>query len=134
MSAAEERKEAFRSAVKAYITLHDEISKSAKQMRELRKQKDKIGEIILEYMKERNVDQCDLSDGKLMRKKSKRTEGLKKEYILNELIKLTGNPQTAEAALNNMNSMRMIKETEILSRTTLRVPVNSMEMESDDEL
>lgn len=123
------RKEDFRSAVKAYITLHDEISKSSKQMRELRKQKDKIGELIIDYMRERQVDQCELSDGKLIRKKSKRTEGLKKEYILSELIKITGSEQAAEASLNNINSMRAIKETEILSRTTTRLST----VDIDDE-
>jgi hypothetical protein len=116
--------EDFRSVVKAYIEMIDEIASYQKQIREIRKKKDKVGEIVMQYMRDREVDECELRDGKLVRKTSKRTEGLKKEHILAQLLKLTnGNETTATEHLNAINSMRGIKETEILSRTRKRNPV-----------
>jgi len=110
----------FKEAVQAYIELHDEIDRSSKKMRELKKQKVAIGETILAWMKAQNADECEFPDGKLIRKKSKRTEGMKKEYVLAELTKLTGNEAEATLALNNINSRRGVVETEILSRTVKR--------------
>lgn len=107
----------FKDAVKAYIELHDEITRSTKQLRELKQQKDSVGEIILRWMRSNNVDECELPDGKLMRKTSKRTEGLKKEMVLQELKKLTGDEARATASLQNIFSMRTTVEKEILSRT-----------------
>jgi hypothetical protein len=109
----------FKAAVEAYINLHDEIARSSKQMRELKKQKDKVGEVILQWMKTQDVDACELSDGKLVRKVSKRTEGLKKEHVLSELVKLLhGDEAAATMSLNNIFSNRSIAEKEILTRTT----------------
>jgi Family of unknown function (DUF5760) len=113
-------KDDFNSTVKAFITLHDEIAKSAKQMRELKKQKDLLGVVILKYMRTEELDQCELADGKLSRRISKRTEGLKKEYVYEELVRLAGNENGANEALNNINSRRGIKEVEVLSRTVSR--------------
>lgn len=125
----------FKSAVKAYTNLHDEITASSKQLRELRKQKDKIGDVIIGYMKQKDVDQCELEDGKLIRKKSRRTEALKKDHILTELVKLTGGDQArAEASLTSIQSMRQVKETEILTRTTKRSLAGSKhDLDEDDE-
>lgn len=110
----------FNSTVKAYITLHDEISKSAKQIRELRKQKELLGDVIMKYMRSEQLDQCELADGKLSRRISRRTEGLKKEYVYEELVRLAGTENGANEALNNINSRRGVKEVEVLSRTTRR--------------
>jgi len=107
----------FKDAVQAYIELHDEITRSSKQLRELRQQKDNVGDLILKWMRNNSVDECELPDGKLVRKTSKRTEGLKKEMVLQELKKLTGDEARATASLQNIFSMRNTVEKEILSRT-----------------
>ena len=107
----------FKDAVKAYIELHAEITRSSKQLRELRQQKDAVGEIILRWMRSHSVDECELPDGKLVRKTSKRTGTLKREMILEELKKLTGDEARAGVSLENIFGMRSVIETEILSRT-----------------
>lgn len=109
--------EEFKQAVQAYIELHDEITKSSKHLRELRKQKDAVGDIILKWMRSHSVDECELPDGKLVRKTSKRTETLKKDMVLVELKKLTGDDARAIASLQNIFGMRSVVEKEILSRT-----------------
>jgi hypothetical protein len=109
--------EEFKNAVSAYVELHDEITKASTHMRELKKQKDAVGEIILGWMKTNAVDECELPEGKLVRKTSKRTEALKKEMVMEELKKLTGDEARASASLQNIFSMRTIVEKEILSCT-----------------
>lgn len=110
----------FKEAVKAYIELHDEITASSKQLRELKQQKDAVGEIILKWMRSNSVDECELPDGKLVRKTSKRTQTLKKEFVLEELKNLTGDEARAEASMLNIFSRREVVEKEVLTRTTAR--------------
>lgn len=107
----------FKEAVKAYIELHDEITASSKQLRELKQQKDAVGDIILVWMRSNLIDECELPDGKLVRKTSKRTQTLKKEFVFDELKKITGDEARAEASLLNIFSMRAVVEKEVLSRT-----------------
>lgn len=127
-----EEQDDFRSIVKAYIDLTDEIARYQKQIREIRKKKDAVGDVVMQYMRKNEVDECELRDGKLIRKKSKRTEGLKKEHILAQLMKVTGGDErAANDHLNAINSMRSIKETEILSRTRKRTAVASDDDDDD---
>ena len=112
--------EDFKAAVSAYLELHDEIDRLGKQAKELRKQKEIVGATILGWMKTNELDECELPDGKLVRKISKRTETMKKEYIMAELSKLTGSEAGATAVINNIDAHREIIETEVLSRTKKR--------------
>jgi hypothetical protein len=112
--------EDFKNAVRAYIELHDGIASSSKQLREMKKQKDIVGDTILAWMRTNGIDECALPDGKLARKTSKRTESLKKDYVMCELKKVLGDEGRAAASLNSIFSMRNITEKEILTRTTNR--------------
>ena len=112
--------EEFRSCVKAYVELHDEITMASKHLSELKKKKDALGKLIMDFMKSRGIDECELQDngGKLVRKESKRTSTLKKEHILEELMQLTGQDQTrAHTSLENMYSKREVETKDVLSRT-----------------
>lgn len=108
----------FREAVKLYIELHDEIQQTTKDMKEIRKRKDALGDTILERMRRQDVEECHLPDGgRLVRKSSKKTESLKKEHIVKELHTLGVDNTKAEAVLNNIYSQRSVVVTETLSRT-----------------
>lgn len=116
-----EASEEFKDAVAAYLVIHDEIDRAAKKAKELRKQKTLLEANILSWMKKNNADECELPDGKLERKTSKRTETMKKDYVLEELSRLTGgNASEAEACLNNIMSKRKIITSERLARTTFK--------------
>jgi hypothetical protein len=115
----ESHQEDFKNAVKAYITIHDELSAAGKQLRELRKQKTALSETILKFMKDHEIDECALNDGKLIRRTSKRLEALKKDHILDELKKSMGQDQ-AEAVLVNIFSQRGVTEKDALKRTHKR--------------
>ena len=122
----------FKDAVKAYVTLTDEIQKSSLKMRELRKQKDAVGETILEYMKRNAIDELQMQDGKLVRKKAKRIEALKKEHILEELKSVVDQAR-AEAIVSNIFSHRNVTEKDMLSRTRVKSGVSVVEDADDDE-
>lgn len=112
--------EDFRNCVKTYVELHDEIASSSKHLSELRKKKEAIGELIMEFMKHKGIDECELQDngGKLVRKESKRTETLKKEHILQELMVLLGQDNSrAQTCLDNIYSKRGVEVSERLTRT-----------------
>ena len=109
----------FRAAVTLYIELADEIERTAKEMREVKKRKDALGDTILERMRKQDIDECQLGGGgKLVRKSTKRVESLKKDHILKELCAaLGGDEQRAESVLNNINSQRTVDMKESLQRT-----------------
>jgi hypothetical protein len=112
------KEDEFKDAVKLYIDLHDEIQKATKDMKEVKKRKDALGETILTRMRDMDIDVCQLTDGgKLIRKQSKRVEGLKKDHIIKELRTELGDESRAELVLNNIFSQRAVDTKESLQRT-----------------
>lgn len=112
--------EEFKECVKTYVSLHDEITSASKQISELRKKRDAIGGLIVEFMKSKNIDECALQDngGKLVRRASKRTETLKKEHILSELLPLLSHDNDrANSCLDAIFSKRSVEVKEVLTRT-----------------
>lgn len=110
----------FKDAVKAYVTLHDELTESAKHLRDLKKRKADLGESILEFMKTREIDELQMHDGKLVRRQAKRTESIKKDHILNELKSVMSDPAQAETVYSNMCSKRSVEVRDALKRTRVR--------------
>lgn len=107
----------FKDAVRTYIELYDELMKSQKVIRDLKKKKEEMAKSIIEFMKHNKIDEFQVPDGKLMRKPSKRTEGLKKEYIINSLKAVIDDQEKVDAVFLNMNSHRNVVESETLRRT-----------------
>lgn len=107
----------FKDAVRTYIELYDELANSSKTLREMKKKKDELGDAILAFMRNNKIDEFQIGDGKLMRKNTKRTEALKKEYIINSLKAALGDEGKVEAMMVQMNSHRNITECESLRRT-----------------
>ncbi len=120
MSASEQ----FKNAVKAYIEIHDELQASAKQLREIRKRKTALSETIINFMRDNDIDECALSDGKLIRKTSKRVEGLKKDNMMDVLKEKLGSVDAAEALLVEIYSQRGVVEKDCLRRTHRRTNPN----------
>jgi hypothetical protein len=109
----------FKDAVKAYIDMHDRLADASKQLRDIRKKKKELSEVIVEYMRKNEIDGINIKDGKLLRKTSKRLEPLKKEHILSELSKSVGETQ-AENILVGIFSNRAVTNTDTLRRTKKR--------------
>lgn len=109
----------FKDAVKAYIDMHDQLAEAGKRLKEIRKKKAELADVIVQYMKANEIDECALQDGKLIRRQSKRLEPLKKEHILQELTKAVGDSQ-AENILVNIFSTRNVTNKDTLTRTKKR--------------
>ena len=109
----------FKAAVKAYIDMHDQLTAAAKQLTGIRKKKAELADVIVQYMKKNDIDECALQDGKLIRKQAKRLEPLKKEHIMDELRKAVGEPR-AEDILVSIFSNRTVAEKDTLRRTRKR--------------
>jgi hypothetical protein len=120
MSASEQ----FKNAVKSYIEIHDELQASAKQLRAIRKRKTELSETIINFMKNNDIDECALADGKLIRKTSKRVEGLKKDNIMDVLKEKLGSADAAEALLVEIYGQRGVVEKDSLQRTHKRTNPN----------
>jgi hypothetical protein len=108
----------FKTCVPLYFELDDKIAEHARRASELRKKKDAIGKMIVKFMKHRNIDECELQDGsgKLMRKESKRTEGMKKEHVEQELMRLLGDTVKVQTSLENIANQRKVETKDVLSR------------------
>jgi hypothetical protein len=82
----------------------------------LRKRVTELRTEVLEKMREGGVDECGLPDGTvLVRKRTKTTEGLKKEHIAGELLKIVGSEAAADEMVANMYNRRVTGESEKLA-------------------
>ena len=109
----------FKEAVKAYIDIHDQLAAASKELRDVRKKKAELADVILRFMKANDIGECTLQDGKLVRRESKRLEPLKKEHILGELSKTVGESE-AESILLGIFNKRTVNSKDTLSRTRNR--------------
>lgn len=112
--------EEFKDCVKTYVSLHDEITAASRQLSELRKKREAIGHLIVQFMKSKNIDECELQDngGKLVRRESKRTETLKKDHILAEIMPLVNNDaDRAKLCIEAIFNKRTVEVKDVLSRT-----------------
>jgi hypothetical protein len=108
----------FRETVKSYVSLHDQLAETSKALRDLRKKKVELSDAITKHMKELEIGECVLNDGKLILRQSKKTEALKKEHIIRELQTiLGGDSEKAEASVNNILNKRNVQVSEALRRT-----------------
>lgn len=111
----------FKAAVKSYVDLHDQLTAYSKQLRDIRKQKKELTDVIVQYMRQKDIDVCALNDGgKLIRKQSRRMEALKKEHIMDELKKVVQDQEQAETMLVNIFSKRSVDTVDALRRTKTR--------------
>jgi hypothetical protein len=111
---------AFKERVKEFVELHDQLAASSKQLTALRKKKDEMSQGILVYMKENGLDECELSDGKLSRRTSKRTETLKRDTIAEVLKATVGDEKKVATCIDRIFSQRPFTISETLARTRAR--------------
>lgn len=105
----------FKALVSDYAALHRRLAEAGTLTRELRTRSKEMQANILEYMQEHDIDECALPNSRLVRKRTKRTEGLKKEHIEGELKQILGESggEGVERAVANMYNRRLtdIQET-----------------------
>ena len=116
-------KQQFAEAVKLYVEVVDEIARLTKRASQLRKHKTAMSDQLLKAMEELEEDGVSLErygGGKLLRHKSKRVEGVKKEVLMEELGGLLGDSNRAEELIAQVWNNRPVVEKWTLKRTRPR--------------
>jgi hypothetical protein len=112
----EEVQKGLKTDIREYIDLDDEIKKINSTLKELKLEKKKMEENILQYMKKTNTDQINLGKGKLKLVKGKSYEGLKKEYIISQLTEGKMDKSKAEDIADSLMKNRKMNEVTKIQR------------------
>jgi len=113
--------EDFKIVATEYAAMCKEIQRVNASVRDMKKKKDELAETILNLMKQRDLDECQLSTGeKIIRKTSKRTSTLKPEMIFDEFKSILNDEAKATQALQNIQSKREVVEKEVISFSAAR--------------
>ena len=79
--------ETFKQDVNEWLELHEEVKQKTEEIKESRQRKKELDKNILQYMIDRNIDICNLSNGfKLELKMSKTKSTLNKDAIIKGLF------------------------------------------------
>ena len=108
--------EAFREAVVRYTKAHEALRAASAKARDLRKDVRTLEAGLLGYMQNQNIDECAMDNGsRLVRKTTKKTEGLKKEHITGELRRVMADDGAVTDAVANMYNRRLTDVQETLA-------------------
>ena len=107
----------IRDIVVNYAHLNKQLTEENRRIKDLKTQKDSLGEVLLSYMQANQLDEAALPSGeKVVKKISRRTSTLKKEYILEELMVIyQGDEAKAQQSLQSIMSKRDVTEKEVIS-------------------
>ena len=99
----------FDQMVMEYSTAHTTLAALRKRATELRTD-------VLTYMRDNGIDECGMPGGtRLVRKRTKKTEGLKKEHIAGDIRNLVGSDAATDETVNNIYARRVTGESETLA-------------------
>jgi hypothetical protein len=108
--------EDFKIVATEYAAMCNEITRVSAALRDMKKKKDELGDTILSIMRQKDLDECQLSNGgKIVRKTSKRTSTLKPDMILDEFKTVLNDDAKAEQSLQNIQSKREVVEKETIT-------------------
>lgn len=108
-------KEILIENVNTWVSLDDEIITLQREIRELRKKKTDITNILVDVMRENNVDSFDMKDKSLLYKKQTIRQPINKKMLLNALQKLY-KEEEVEKIIDCVLEQRGIKTKETITR------------------
>ena len=110
-------KQALIDIVKSWVTLDNQIRGLSKKLKELRNEKKKQNEDMINIMKANEIDNFDLKDGQIRYKKESKREALTQKTLLSILSK---HPQLGGDQAEHLNQFvydrRKVIETETITR------------------
>ena len=111
--------EDFRGIVKEWLELEETIKSLQTQVKEKKTRLTKLSEYIITFMNSENKQVCNIGEyGSLVLKTRNSCTGLKKEQILEALMKLTENEDIAKQHLNDLYDKRQQKSKTVLKLST----------------
>ncbi|AGE49483.1 hypothetical protein ATCVNEJV2_440L [Acanthocystis turfacea Chlorella virus NE-JV-2] len=72
----------FKQSVREYVNINDQISRAQKDLSVVKRKKNELGELILEFMQENKYDAVSAENATILKKSSTRRTGLKEEAII----------------------------------------------------
>ncbi|ABT16488.1 hypothetical protein ATCV1_z354L [Acanthocystis turfacea chlorella virus 1] len=72
----------FKQSVREYVNINDQISRAQKDLSVVKRKKNELGELILEFMQENKYDAVSAENATILKKSSTRRTGLKEEAIV----------------------------------------------------
>jgi len=110
----------FKQAVIEWVRIEDELSAAQKILRDKRKRKQNLANVISQYLKNNDKTVCDFGDNECLVSTRKTLSALKKENVLsvlNEVFK--GQEETAKSVMDRMYALRDIREKDVIKRGSL---------------
>lgn len=105
----------FKTLVRDYSAALEQQLAAAAELKTLRARVREMQGAILQHMQDNSIDECEWTGGRLVRKKQKKTEGLKKEHIQGELRKLVADDAAVAEAVDSMYNRRLTDVQETLA-------------------
>ena len=103
--------------VRGWIEIDNEIKAGQKRLKELRQEKKQVTSVLVEVMKQNEIDCFDINDGKLVYKQNKQKAPLSKKHLLQSLSKyFPGNNDQVENICSFIMNSREEKIKESIER------------------
>uniref|UniRef100_A0A6C0HRD9 Uncharacterized protein n=1 Tax=viral metagenome TaxID=1070528 RepID=A0A6C0HRD9_9ZZZZ len=108
-------KEALVENVNSWVNLDDEINRLQHELRELKKKKMSITNILVDVMRKNNVDSFDMKDESLLYKKQTIKQSINKKMLLTALQKMYKDDEV-EKIIDCVLEQRTVKTKETIRR------------------
>ena len=113
----------FVDTIKEYVEIDDQIKAASKDIQLLKSRKTTLSVAIMGFMQNKQWEVCNISSGgKLMLKKSKTKQGIKKDDVNTKLTKYfgeNGDPKHVESIMKLIFEEREVSEKDVLRRSSL---------------
>jgi hypothetical protein len=111
MSDAEQAVAIFKESIKEFVSINDQLKRASAELLLVKKQRDSLGEVIRNFMSEKNYEAVASGDVTVVRKTTSRKTGIKEDDILNIAKKFLGDDE-ASKFMTSLNDTREIKTSE----------------------
>lgn len=124
--------DAFKLDVRAYVTTCKDLQALVKQAGALRKQKSAMEEKVMRSMRTFEVDECQVSDGKVVIKSSKRCGSIKPKVVLEKITEFFGDAEVerAQQLIQILEDSRDVIEKETVRYNKKRRLAETLDEES----
>jgi hypothetical protein len=116
--ASEDSLNIFRQSVKEYVDISSQISNAAKELCVVKRKKNELGELILEFMQQNNYDAVSSGNATILKKTSTRKSGFKEDTILQAAKGFLGDSDVAKF-MEKLDSSR-----EVISKDKIGMKLN----------
>ena len=109
--------EEFKKLMTEWVEITDQLKKSEGHLKKLKNRKSELQTVLNEFMKTKEVDVVNITDGKVLRRKSKKTQALTRDHIRKCLCEYLNDETKANEATELIFSSRQVSNHEYLKRT-----------------